>query len=70
MKSLEILIEDELDTALERQAGTEGTSKAELVRRYVGERLRILPSVSTDSLRRMAGADDFEPESVDSVVYR
>ncbi len=70
MKSLQILIEDELDTALEHQAGTEGTSKAELVQRYVGERLRLLPSVSTDSLRQMAGADDFEPEPVDSVAYR
>lgn len=70
MKSLQILIEDELDSELERQAGNEGTSKEDLVRRYVGERLRILPSVSTDSLRLMAGVDDFEPEPVDVVVYR
>jgi hypothetical protein len=25
---------------------------------------------ATDPIRRMAGADDFEPEPVDSVVYR
>ncbi len=31
---------------------------------------RLLPAVSTDSLRLMAGADEFEPEPVDAVVYR
>lgn len=70
MKRLQILIEEELDAALERQAETEGTSKAALIRRYVGERLRALPSLSTDPLSQMIGADEFEPEPVDRVVYR
>lgn len=70
MKRLQILIEEELDTALEQQAETEGTTKAELIRRYVGERLRLVPSLSTDPLAQMVGVDDFEPEPHDRVVYR
>ena len=34
MKRLQILIEEELDEALERRAREEGTSKAALIRRY------------------------------------
>lgn len=70
MKRLQILIEEELDEALERQAREEGTSKAALIRRYVGERLEPLPPLSSDPLARMIGADDFEPEPIDDVVYR
>ena len=70
MKRLQILIEEELDAALERQAETERTSKAALIRRYVGERLRELPPLSADPLSQMIGTDEFEPEAVDRVVYR
>ncbi|HVB26788.1 MAG TPA: CopG family transcriptional regulator [Mycobacteriales bacterium] len=63
------MIEPELDAALEREARREATSKAALIRRYVGERLRPLPPVTADPLWAMVGADDFEPAAVDSVVY-
>jgi hypothetical protein len=70
MKRLQILIGEELDEALERQARAEGTSKAALIRRYVGERLEPLPPLGSDPLVRMAGADAFDPSPVDEVVYR
>jgi len=66
------MIEEELDEALEREARAEGVSKAALIRRYVGERLRPLPPVEDDPLWRFFGSVDGEPgdsESVDDVVY-
>ena len=70
MKRLQIMIEEELDQALERQARSEGTSKAALIRRYVRERVSSLPPLYSDPLWRMRGADEFEPGGVDEVVYR
>ncbi len=70
MKRLQILIEEEMDAALEMRAREERRSKAALIRQYVGERLKPLPPLATDPLRRMAGADAFEPRAVDDVVYR
>lgn len=70
MKRLQILIEEELDEALERKAREEGTSKAALIRRFVGERLEPLPPLRSDPLARMAGADAFDPAPVDDVLYR
>jgi hypothetical protein len=70
MKRLQIMIEEDVDAALGALARKEGTSKAELIRRYVGERLRPLPPLSADPLWGMVGADDVEPASVDDVVYR
>ena len=70
MKRLQILIEAELDAALERKAREEGRSKAALIRQYVAERLEPLPPWTADPLRRMVGADDFDPEPIDEVVYR
>lgn len=73
MKRLQIMIEEELDAALERQALDEGTSKAALIRRYVGERLRPLPPIEEDPLWGLVGsiqdgaADD--SSSIDEVVY-
>lgn len=64
------MIEEELDTALERQAQEEGTSKAALIRRYVRDNLHPLPPLEADPLWQMAGADDYEPEPIDDVVYR
>ena len=69
MKRLQILIEPELDGALERQAQLEGTSKAALIRRFVRLQIGALPELEADPLGQMIGADDFEPESVDDVVY-
>lgn len=70
VKRLQIMIEPELDAALERQARRESTSKAALIRRYVAERLRPLPPVTADPLWSMVGADDFPPADIDAVVYR
>lgn len=70
MKRLQILIEEELDEALGQRARAEGTSKAALIRRYVGERLRPLPPIEQDPLWDLVGAaGDAEPAAVDDVVY-
>jgi len=70
MKRLQIMIEEDLDEALEREAREEGTSKAALIRRYVGERLRPLPPIEEDPLWEMVGAaGDVESAPVDDVVY-
>ena len=69
MKRLQIMIDEDLDAELARRASAERTSKAALIRAIVRERLRPLPPLSADPLGRMAGADDFEPGSVDDVVY-
>jgi hypothetical protein len=70
MKRLQIFIEEELDSALERKARSEGKSKAALIRRYVRERLSPLPPIEKDPLWRLVGVDDFDPSPVDEVVYR
>lgn len=69
MKRLQIMIEPELDAALDREARRQGVSKAALIRRCVRENLRPLPAPSSDPIWQMAGADEFEPASVDDVVY-
>jgi hypothetical protein len=70
MKRLQVMIEEELDAALAREASRAGTSKAALIRRFVRERLKALPPPEADPLWQMAGVDDYEPEAVDDVVYR
>jgi hypothetical protein len=72
VKRLQIMIEEELDAALARQAAEEGVSKAALIRRYVGERLQLLPSPEQDSLWKLVGMDEGQTDdsaSVDEVVY-
>jgi hypothetical protein len=70
MKRLQIMIEEELDEALEHQARKEGTSKAALIRRYVGRELKPLPPLHEDPLWEMVGADPHaEPGDIDEVVY-
>lgn len=71
MKRLQIMIDEDLDAALERMAAEEGTSKAALIRLFVRERVETLPPRSADPLFRMVAADpDVEPARVDAVVYR
>ncbi len=70
MKRLQILIDEELDVALERRARRDGKSKAALIREFVRERLQGLPPLEADPLWQMTGADAFEPASIDDVVYR
>ena len=64
------MIEEELDAELGRQAAVEGVSKAALIRRYVGERLRPLPPLEEDPLWELVGMVEGEPgdsASVDDV---
>ena len=70
MKRLQMLIDEDLDHALERLARAQRTSKAALIRQFVRERLQAHPPLTADALWRMAGADDFAPAGVDEVVYR
>lgn len=70
MKRLQILIEEELDDALQQRALVEGSSKAALIRRFVREQLNTLPPMEADPLRQMVGVDDFDPAPIDDVVYR
>jgi hypothetical protein len=72
VKRLQIMIEEEIDAALARQAAEEGVSKAALIRRYVGERLRPLPALEDDPLWELVGMDKGKPDdsmSVNDVVY-
>ena len=72
VKRLQIMIEEELDAALARQAADEGVSKAALIRRYVCERLRPLPPLEKDPLWEIVGMDKGSPDdsmSVNDVVY-
>jgi Ribbon-helix-helix protein, copG family len=72
VKRLQIMIEEELDDALARQAAAEGVSKAALIRRYVGERLRPLPPLEEDPLWELVGMLEGSPTDsadIDEVVY-
>jgi hypothetical protein len=72
VKRLQILIDEDLDEALERQARKEKTSKAALIRRYVRDRVKPLPPLEDDPLWQWMGAVKGAPgdsASVDDVVY-
>jgi len=70
VKRFQMLLDDELDEALRREARRRRTSRADLLRRYARERLRPLPPLSSDPLGGMTGNDDYEPADIDDVVYR
>ena len=72
MKRLQIMIDEDVDAALERQAAEEGVSKAALIRRYVAERLRPLPPFADDALSALVGlvkGGTGDSVRVDEVVY-
>lgn len=69
MRRVQILLDEELDDTLEREATASGTSKSALIRRLVREGLAELPPLDSDPLSRTIGADDFDPAPVDEVVY-
>lgn len=69
MKKLQIMIEEELDAALDRLALKEGTSKAALIRGFVRLHVEPLPPLEEDPLWEMVGADHYEPADIDEVVY-
>jgi hypothetical protein len=72
MRRLQIMIDEDLDEALARQAQEEGASKAALIRRYVRERVKPVPSIQDDPLWELVGMVEGSPDdsaSVDEVVY-
>ena len=72
MRRLQIMIDEDLDEALTRQAHDEGTSKAALIRLYVRERLKPLGPIEEDPLWELVGMAEGSPDdsaSVDEVVY-
>ena len=70
MKRLQIMIEEDMDLALARKSRAEGTSKAELIRRYVRYFVEETVPLESDPLWDLMGAADFDPEAVHDVVYR
>lgn len=70
VKRLQIMIEEELDEALERQARKERTSKAALIRRYVGERLKPVGPIEGDPIWALVGSVDADPvHDIDEFLY-
>jgi len=69
VKRLQIMIDEDLDAALDRLALQEGTSKAALIRRFVRQKVKPLPPLEEDPLWQMVGAVDAEPADIDEVVY-
>jgi len=74
MRRFQILLDEELDDALERQAELESVSKAELLRRYAWEHLKPLPPVREDPLWELVGVDDADDDpggavDIDEIIY-
>jgi ribbon-helix-helix CopG family protein len=70
MRRFQMMIDEELDAALDREAAAEGVSKAELIRRYVRERVKPLPPLHDDPLWDFVGASDAEPvDDIDEFLY-
>jgi hypothetical protein len=70
VKRLQIMIDEDLDAALGRQAAEEGMSKAALIRRYVAERLRPLPPLEEDPIWQLVGIAEGEPvDDIDAYLY-
>jgi Ribbon-helix-helix protein, copG family len=74
MRRFQMMIDEELDEALGRQAAAEGVSKAELLRRYAREQVKPLPPIEEDPLWELVGMikDGGSPDDsmrVDEVVY-
>lgn len=70
MKRLQIMIESDLDAALQRRSAEDGISRAAIIRRLVRDALQPERRAGDDPLGSMIGADDYEPGDVDAVVYR
>ena len=70
VRRLQIMIDEDLDEALARQARDEGTSKAALIRRYVRERVKPLPPIQEDPLWELVGMVEGSPDDSASVERR
>jgi hypothetical protein len=69
VKRLQILIDEELASDLERAAEATGRSKSDLIREFVRQHLSQLSPFDRDPLFRLVGKGSFAPRSVDDVVY-
>ncbi len=80
MRRFQMMIDEELDEALEQRAAQEGISKAELLRSVARERLLSRPLGPTDPVWRLCGTAigpdlvgdeyvDSVSEHVDEVLY-
>ena len=71
VKRVQIMIEEDIDAALERQALAERTSKAALIRRYVRERVQPLPPLEDDPLWGIVGiaGDAAAVADIDEFLY-
>jgi predicted DNA-binding protein len=67
MRRFNFMIDPELDERLDRQSRREGISKGAILRRLIREHVE---SRADEELLGMAGADSYEPEHHDAVVYR
>lgn len=68
---MQILMDEKLDDALEREARKTKRSKSAVIRDLVRERIRPLPPIEQDPLWEMVGADSYEPvtDVVDEFLY-
>jgi metal-responsive CopG/Arc/MetJ family transcriptional regulator len=69
MKRLQIMIEENLDAELEREARRDGTSKAAIIRELVRDHVEPLPPLEDDPITQMIGMASFEPAHHDDIVY-
>ncbi len=80
MRRFQMMLDEELDGALEQQAAREGVSKAELLREFARERLLTRPIEPDDPIWELCGSatgtelvqDDYTgrvSEHVDDVLY-
>lgn len=74
MKRLQISLEPELDAELGRVAGSEGVSKAEIVRRLMRDSFAVSPPLDDDPLVQLfgtfAGGAPGDSTEHDEVIYR
>ena len=67
---MQILMDENLDDALEREARMTKRSKSAVIRDLVREKLRPLPPIQEDPLWDLVGSASFEPvEDIDEYLY-
>jgi len=67
MRRIQVLMDEELDDRLEREARRRHVSKSALLREYVREKVKPFPPIEEDPLWELVGTASFEPiEDVDA----